>query len=226
MMRLIAGLVILILGTPVLLAQAQPNGGVPPPSSDWSRVAHLAPGAPLTVFIADLPALHRVMVWADGTELVVLNSATVHDRGARSDLLDLAIHHPEDLISPRVNIIAGRIHLAPDGAFVNGQRIGDVSETVERISRHRVFEVSANVTHAGAAAGAAVGDTFGGLFLGAILGAALEPACHCDDPGVTGAVFGAPVGALLGGIAAARLVTPTQEVIFRQAPPPTEEGRR
>lgn len=48
--------------------------------------------------------------------------------------------------------------------------------------------------------GAAVGGT-AGFFGGGILGAAIEgDSCHCDDPGLMGALIGAPVGAAAGGI--------------------------
>jgi len=48
--------------------------------------------------------------------------------------------------------------------------------------------------------GAAVGAT-GGFFGGGYLGATIEgDRCHCDDPGLKGAVIGAPVGAVVGGI--------------------------
>ena len=39
------------------------------------------------------------------------------------------------------------------------------------------------------------------LFAGGYLGAAIEgDRCHCDDPGLKGAVIGAPIGAATGGI--------------------------
>jgi hypothetical protein len=48
--------------------------------------------------------------------------------------------------------------------------------------------------------GGAIGAT-AGLFAGGYLGAAIEgDRCHCDDPGLTGALIGAPVGAVTGGI--------------------------
>jgi hypothetical protein len=40
-----------------------------------------------------------------------------------------------------------------------------------------------------------------GLFAGGYLGAAIEgDRCHCDDPGLVGALIGAPVGSVAGGI--------------------------
>ena len=51
--------------------------------------------------------------------------------------------------------------------------------------------------------GGAVGAA-GGLFAGGYIGAKIEgDRCHCDDPGLTGALIGAPIGAVLGGIAGA-----------------------
>jgi hypothetical protein len=46
-----------------------------------------------------------------------------------------------------------------------------------------------------------VAGGFAGLFAGGYLGAALEGnRCHCDDPGLQGALIGAPVGAAAGAI--------------------------
>jgi hypothetical protein len=53
------------------------------------------------------------------------------------------------------------------------------------------------------ALGAALGVA--GFFGGGILGASLEPDCHCDDPGLRGALIGAPIGATVGVIVGVRL---------------------
>jgi len=45
--------------------------------------------------------------------------------------------------------------------------------------------------------------TLGGMFGGAIAGGAIEnwiTPCRCDDPGLRGALIGAPVGAVAGGL--------------------------
>ena len=48
--------------------------------------------------------------------------------------------------------------------------------------------------------GAVVGGT-AGFFAGGYTGAWIEgDRCHCDDPGLMGAVIGAPIGAVAGGI--------------------------
>jgi hypothetical protein len=48
--------------------------------------------------------------------------------------------------------------------------------------------------------GGAVGAV-GGLFAGGFIGAKIEgDSCHCDDPGLMGALIGAPIGAIVGGI--------------------------
>ena len=49
------------------------------------------------------------------------------------------------------------------------------------------------------------GGVLGGMLAGAYLGAAMDSHCACDSPGMRGAIIGAPVGALAGGILAARL---------------------
>ena len=47
-----------------------------------------------------------------------------------------------------------------------------------------------------------------GLFAGARLGARIEGnSCHCDDPGLKGALVGAPIGAILGAIAGVKLAS-------------------
>ncbi|MGE0703228.1 MAG: hypothetical protein AB7F99_09745 [Vicinamibacterales bacterium] len=48
--------------------------------------------------------------------------------------------------------------------------------------------------------GASLGAA-GGFFGGGFLGAKIEGSgCHCDDPGLKGALIGAPIGAVTGGI--------------------------
>jgi hypothetical protein len=48
-----------------------------------------------------------------------------------------------------------------------------------------------------------------------MIGAAVQNQCSCA-PGLQGFVIGAPIGAIVGGIGATKLVTPKQEVVFRR----------
>jgi hypothetical protein len=50
--------------------------------------------------------------------------------------------------------------------------------------------------------------TVGGMVAGGVLGAKIEgDSCRCDDPGLKGFVIGAPIGAVLGGIAGAAIAS-------------------
>jgi hypothetical protein len=51
-------------------------------------------------------------------------------------------------------------------------------------------------------AGSAVGGFFAGGFLGHQIEREFAP-CNCDDPGLKGALIGAPIGAIAGGVIAA-----------------------
>jgi len=53
-------------------------------------------------------------------------------------------------------------------------------------------------------AGSALGVA--GFIGGGFAGATLEPNCRCDDPGVLGAMIGAPIGGALGALIGVRLV--------------------
>jgi len=62
---------------------------------------------------------------------------------------------------------------------------------------------SATPSRRGRAARKAIGAVAGGVggfFAGGFIGAKLEPDCRCDDPGLKGFLFGAPIGAALGAV--------------------------
>ena len=54
-------------------------------------------------------------------------------------------------------------------------------------------------------ASAAIALGFIGMLGGAWIGAKLEGDCACDDPGLSGALIGMPIGAVLGAVAGWRL---------------------
>ena len=43
-----------------------------------------------------------------------------------------------------------------------------------------------------------------GFFAGGFLGVAIQGDCMCDDPGLTGFMIGAPIGAVVGGMLGAK----------------------
>jgi hypothetical protein len=47
----------------------------------------------------------------------------------------------------------------------------------------------------------------GGFYLGGVVGAGLQPACWCDDPGLTGFLIGAPIGTVAGAIIGAKVAS-------------------
>jgi hypothetical protein len=60
-------------------------------------------------------------------------------------------------------------------------------------------------TRAAIVALAAVGGFFGGGIAGAAIENTYAP-CHCDDPGLQGALIGAPIGAIVAGVLTFRLL--------------------
>lgn len=79
---------------------------------------------------------------------------------------------------------------SPTAAGYAGARASSRESTTARADRSTASKVF----------GALVGAT-GGFFAGGYLGATIEGnSCHCDDPGLKGAVIGAPIGAVVGGI--------------------------
>ena len=80
------------------------------------------------------------------------------------------------------------------------------SEPVDRTQRQIMREQRkmGTGTRAMIIAGAAVGGFFGGGALGHKLENTFAP-CGCDDPGLKGALIGAPIGAVAGVVTAALL---------------------
>jgi hypothetical protein len=100
------------------------------------------------------------------------------------------------------------------GTYLHGRRASadaplkpragaSASPSVESRAGHRRSSRAARIGKR-IALGSALGVA--GFFGGGFLGAALEPDCHCDDPGLRGALIGAPIGATVGAVVGVSLV--------------------
>ena len=103
-------------------------------------------------------------------------------------------------VEPQGGVVVHRHELNLDqvGAFTLDR------DTTARSARVAVQTTGRERSWGWKVAGGAIGAV-GGFFAGGYLGAALEPDCHCDDPGLKGALIGAPIGAVAGAIVGVKL---------------------
>lgn len=192
----------------------------------WTRVTKLAPGTEVILTTRGSMSASRVFVLADGSGIIALNlTGPSLPAVVTKTLRRMASESPERFaaISRGAGFTDGDVHVGPDGVLVTGQRVASLNDILDRTSRVDVLEIrtakSRSIGLRGAA-GALIG-TVGGFFLGAVTGSAIENKlhpCHCDDPGLIGALVGAPIGAIGGGVLgyyASRHVA--QDVIYRAA---------
>lgn len=146
-------------------------------TSRWSRVIKLSPGRDVFIETDALPPHARVFVHADDTRLVVLNTSAVPKAIAR-----LALESAKrdgrtfDEVRTRRSYRRGAARLGPDGAFLDGQRVADITALVQDIRRQDVRLVTVT---AEAAKGALTGVGVALLFAGGAVNAA---ACRCSEP--------------------------------------------
>lgn len=117
-------------------------------------------------------------------------------------------------LSERVGPIASAVE-ARGASVAQGVRpLGKISQPVENsgwrpappASLRQAAPAPRKRSVARTVLGAIVGAA-GGFFAGGYTGAWIEGnRCHCDDPGLKGFMIGAPVGAVLGGIAGGKLL--------------------
>ena len=109
--------------------------------------------------------------------------------------------------------IAQERNASPDQMMTEATPSRSIRAAIERIQFNTLEETdflasSHTVQPSPAARQASVGQKIlfsaigatAGFFGGGWLGASIEPPCHCDDPGLKGALIGAPIGAVVGGI--------------------------
>lgn len=195
---------------------SQPPGGRP--DSDWSRVRTLASGKEIVVARRGKTAGKLTLLQSDDTGITVVNMAGIPQR-ARRDLLEAAVQHRSDFAALRKSVFYGIVHVAPDGVYVEGQKIGQPGDIVQTIPRQDITSIAAERVDVANKALAGVGGAVGGFFAGAYLGRLMEPGCSCDDYGLKGMIVGAPIGAVLGGLAGAHAIKSREDVIYRASSP-------
>jgi hypothetical protein len=96
----------------------------------------------------------------------------------------LAVRSDQMPITSEVELskAAGTVRLEPNPS---PDLLGNQRKVSLKVSRKAVYGVALGLT---------------GLFAGTYIGAALDQNCRCDDPGLAGAMYGAPIGAIAGAI--------------------------
>jgi hypothetical protein len=133
--------------------------------SDWSRVLRLG-GKEIILTVHGSPPGKRYVVrgTVDESGLTVLNLTDPAIPAAVKDALaDTGASHPDyfDKVRRGVTLQLNRhVRLAPDGVFLDGRRVGELSQLVEPVVRNSVAEIS--VMHSAARRGMAWGALIGG----------------------------------------------------------------
>ena len=185
--------------------------------SDWRRVEQLQPATDVTITIRTRAARKLTLLQSDDAGVTVVNLAGVPYR-AKDDMLTAARQLRANAAAPGRSIVSGPVVMAADAVFIDGRRIGTPSDFIETIPRPDVVRITRERVDVANKALAAVGGAVGGFFAGGYIGALAAPACHCEDPRPKGMVIGAPIGAVLGGIAGAKAIKSHTETIYEAAP--------
>jgi len=194
-----------------------------PADSGWSRVRELASGTEVTVTVKGSQPGKRYVVLANESGLTSLNLTAVGLQfPAARVLLDMASHHPENLLAAHTGrtVEQDNVRVGPDGVFMAGRKVADLGQVVETIARIDV-EIR-TVRTRGSVSGAAIG-TGAGLLLGSVTFLAIgfnhcltvNGGCHGAWGPLSGlALVGFPVAGGLWGYHHGH-TTVIEEVIYR-----------
>jgi len=185
--------------------------------SDWRRVEQLQPSTDVTIATRTQPARKLTVLHSDDAGVTVVNLAGVPYH-AKENVLTAARQLPADAAALGRNIVSGPVVMAADAVFIDGRRIGSPADIIETMPRAEIMRITRERVNVANKALASAAGAVGGFFAGAYIGAAVEPSCRCDDPGLKGIIIGAPIGAVLGGIAGAKAIRSHEETIYEAAP--------
>jgi hypothetical protein len=121
------------------------TANAPRATAQWSRVRSLQPGERILVTLSAGPTLQRSFLAADDATITLLNDSNpaLPEETGR-DLRRLAATRPRSLlIIPMGGTLRlDRLRIDPRGAFLDGNRIGDVSIIVELHSQDEIVEIA------------------------------------------------------------------------------------
>jgi len=110
-----------------------------------------------------------------------------------------AVYAQEPVTAPNPSVINIR-------ASIEKIRFDESKTAARQTAEQARFQQQKHVSTA-TKIGVGVAGALLGYLGGGLLGASIQPPCHCDDPGLAGFVIGAPIGAVLGAIAAIKLAS-------------------
>jgi hypothetical protein len=132
--------------TASLIATSLPAQAQPGKTSDWAYVAAIAPGARVAVSAVGLGGQDsQYFISATDRELTLLTLANTDlPKPARTLVIKLAGTHPDIFMAPQrwVEYHDGSAGVTPDGVFVRGRKVADLSDITRTIRAGDVAQVS------------------------------------------------------------------------------------
>ncbi len=118
---------------PVRLSAMRPSQSI----DTWSRLRTLEPGTAITVTVQGSPPGKRLVVLADEASLIVLDLSYPGLPAAAARILrDMTTSHPEYFAAVQARVFGeGDVRVGPSGVFLANQKVADLGQVVERISR-------------------------------------------------------------------------------------------
>jgi hypothetical protein len=190
----------------------------PPVSSDWSHVAAIAPGTKVVVSAVGLGGQDsQYFISATDRELTLLALANADlPRAASKFVIKLAGTHPDIFMVPQrwFEYRDGSARVNPDGVFVGGRKVADLSDITKTIRAGDVAEVSAEL-RVQRPPGPDVDPEARGISALAFLGGLYATLAICKDKCGAAALL-PPIGAAaVAGVLASRRSARTMQVIYR-----------
>jgi hypothetical protein len=128
------------------IAGTAASAAAQPAVDTWWHIRRLQPGTEIAVVLkgGDGPG-RRYFLAASDSELMTLNlTGPQLPRAAKNVLKDVAETNPQFLIatSSGSTLTDDDVHLGPTGIFVGSEKVGELAQVIERVSREDVITVT------------------------------------------------------------------------------------